>query len=49
MRTVEIIEGTGALVDVSYLIPGQGWTEKNFDPDRPDQDEISTETLSIRR
>jgi hypothetical protein len=34
MKTVEVIEGTAALVDVSHLIPGEGWTEKNFDPSR---------------
>jgi hypothetical protein len=33
MKTVELIEGTAALVDVAHLIPGEGWTEKNFDPD----------------
>jgi hypothetical protein len=32
MKTVELIDGTAALVDVSRLIPGAGWTEKNFDP-----------------
>ena len=31
-KTLELIEGSGATVDVSRLIPGEGWTEKNFDP-----------------
>jgi hypothetical protein len=32
MKTVELIEGTASFVDVSRLILGEGWTEKNFDP-----------------
>lgn len=31
-KTMEIIEGSGVMLDASHLIPGEGWTERSFDP-----------------
>jgi hypothetical protein len=32
MKTVELIHGSGITVEANCLIPGEGWTEKNFVP-----------------